>query len=308
MRKKEILSGYLFIMPFLVLFVIFLGYPIISSFILSMHKTTIYSDWYNKFSDMKFIGAQHYVNLVLHDKEFWWSLLASIIYGLLTIPTSIITSLLLAVVLNGKIRGASIYRSAFFMPFVFDMFVVGVIWTFLYAPKYGIIDILLNKIGITALSANGLLGNSFLVLPAVALAVVLKGMGFGMILYLTTIQTIPRSIYEAAEVDGASWFQKLWNITVPLVKPITIFMVIMGIIGCLNAFTEIFAMTNNTGGPSLEFAGETVRVAKISGYYLYRTFDDGFYGKAAAVSFLLLGIAVLISVTNLWVSKRGKTS
>ena len=306
LKHKEYLSGYILILPFLIVFLVFLGYPIIYSFILSLHKTTIYSDWYNKFSDMKFVGFMHYKELIFHDKEFWWSLIASIIYGILTIPTGIILSLLLAVILSSKIKFASFYRSAFFMPFVFDMFVVGVIWTFLYAPKYGIIDILLSKLGINYFSETGILGNPKLVLPAIAIAVVLKGMGFGMVLYLTTIQTIPHSIYEAAEVDGANWFQKLWHITIPLVKPITIFMIIMGIIGCLNAFTEIYAMTNNTGGPSTTFLGETVRVAKISGYYLYRTFDDGFYGKAAAVSFILLALAALISLVNAFFIERKK--
>lgn len=299
------MAGYLFIAPFMMVFFIFLGYPILYSFYLSLHETTIYSDWYNVFADMNFVGLAHYAHFIFQDRNFWWSLISSLIYGVLTIPTGIALSLLIAVILSGRIRMSGFFRSAFFLPYVFDMFVVGVIWTFLYAPRYGLIDMILNNVfDITYFSETGLLGNPIFTLPFIALAIVLRNMGFGMILYLTTIQTIPPSIYEAAEVDGASWFQKLWNITVPLVKPITFLLIIMGIIAGLNAFTEIYAMTENTGGPTINFAGQTVRVANLSGYYLYRNFEDGFYGRAAAISFILLIIGAAISFSYYFLFNR----
>lgn len=310
MRKQEALSGYLFIAPFMVVFFIFMGYPILYSFYLSLHETTLYSDWYNVFADMNFVGMSHYAHFIFQDRNFWWSLISSLIYGLLTIPTGIALSLLVAVILSGKIRMTSFFRSAFFLPYVFDMFVVGVIWTFLYAPRYGLIDMILNTaFNITYFSETGLLGNPLFTLPFIGLAIVLRNMGFGMVLYLTTIQTIPASIYEAAEVDGANWFQKLWNITVPLVKPITFLLIVMGVIAGLNAFTEIYAMTENTGGPTINFAGETVRVANLSGYFLYRNFEDGFYGRAAAISFILLVIGAAISFSYYFLfTRKGENS
>ncbi len=296
MRRQEIMTGYLFIAPFMLVFLVFLGFPILYSFYLSLHETSIYSDWYNIFADMNFVGFAHYAEFIFQDRNFWWSLISSLIYGILTIPTGIALSLITAVILTNKIRMVSFFRSSFFLPYVFDMFVVGVIWTFLYAPRYGLIDTILNNaFNITYFSETGLLGNPLFTLPFIALAIVLRNMGFGMILYLTTIQTIPPSIYQAAEVDGASWWQKLWHITVPLVKPITFLLIVMGVIAALNAFTEIYAMTENTGGPTIEFAEETVRVANLSGYFLYRNFEDGFYGRAAAISFILLVIGATIS-------------
>ncbi|HPB32880.1 MAG TPA: sugar ABC transporter permease, partial [Candidatus Sumerlaeota bacterium] len=137
-----------------------------------------------------------------------------------------------------------------------------------------------------------------LVLPSVALAVILKGCGFGMVLFLIAINGISPSVLEAAEIDGCTGFQRVRNVILPLVRPIILFMVITGLVGSLNAFTEIYAMTNNTGGPSMSFLGEALRAGRISGYHLYRTFDDGFYGRAAAISYILLLIALVISWLN----------
>ncbi len=454
LRKwNENLSAFFFIAPFLIVFAVFLGYPVIYSFFISLHETTIYSNWYDKFSDMNWCGLKHYHELLTQDRVFMWSLAATALYAILTIPTSIAAALFLALILNPKLKGFSFYRGGFFLPNVFDMFVVGVIWLLLYNPNDGlIIRVLMNEgvkpvvhglavmaalalfwfgppalawlgiqarrllgsprlssscgiagpcgtdnwclvrrmivadslllpvyisvlmgavprapqalIGITAgaviiflillrrsdadelpemptaprwlalafggifwLQLTGLLwnadpvallihkplsgadalfremqagflGSPILVLPSVALAVILKGCGFGMVLFLIAINGISPSVLEAAEIDGCTGFQRVRNVILPLVRPIILFMVITGLVGSLNAFTEIYAMTNNTGGPSMSFLGETVRAGRISGYHLYRTFDDGFYGRAAAISYILLLIALVISWLN----------
>jgi ABC-type sugar transport system permease subunit len=144
----------------------------------------------------------------------------------------------------------------------------------------------------------GLLDNPVTVMPVIALVVVLKGVGLGMILFLTTIHQIPQSVYEAAEVDGASARQRTFLITLPLVRPIILFLSITGLMLTLNAFTEVYAMTFDRGGPPMEFMGETVRAAKLTGYYLYVNFRDQFYGRAAALSFILLAVALVISLAN----------
>lgn len=304
--KRDTFVAYLYLLPFLLVYIVFLGYPIIYSLYISFHETTIYSDWYNMFSDMKTVGLKNYADLFI-DKKFWWSLIASLIYALLTIPTSIAVSLLLALLLNNKLKFASAYRSAYFLPNVLDLLVIGIIWTLLLSPKYGLIDVLLNKIGIFYFSEHSILSNPWTCLPAIALAMVLKGAGFGMVLFLTSIQNISESIYEAADIDGCNWWQKTIYITIPLVKPIIIFMLITGIIGALNAFTEIYAMTSNTGGPTFTVFGETVRSASLSGYYLYKHFENNFYGKAAAISYFILVITVIISIINMKIVGKENT-
>ncbi|MFH0792695.1 MAG: sugar ABC transporter permease [bacterium] len=297
-NTRENLTGYLLIAPFLIFFGVFLFYPIFYSFYLSLHKTTIYSDWYNKIGDMRFVGFGNYSTLLFHEFDFWWSILMTLAYAALTIPAGIVLSLLLALALNKRVRCAPVFRSGFFLPQVLDLLVIGIIWTMIYAKDYGLLDTVFKKLFNSHIFSQGVLATPATILPCIALAMVLKGAGLGMILFLATIQQIPRSLYEAAEVDGASGWRRLTHITLPLVKPIILFMVITGIIGSLNAFTEIFAMTNDTGGPSALVAGHAVKPANIAGYYLYVSFREYFYGKAAAISFLLLIVALIVSGLN----------
>lgn len=295
-KTRDTVIAYVFLAPFLAVFSVFLLYPIVYSLMLSFQKNTIYSDFYNIFADMRFVGLENYITL-LNDPEFWWSLLLTFYYALLTIPAFIGLSLLLALLLNNRLAGKSFFRGAFFLPNVLDMLVIGIIWTLIYAPKYGLLAIVGRSLQIESLADAGLMSNTWTALPAVALAMVLKGSGFGMILYLTAIQNIPQSIYEAAEFDGAGWWDKLRHITWPLVKPITLFLVVTGVLGSLNAFTEIFAMTNS-GGPNVSVLGHTVGATRISGFYLFRMFEDGQYGYAAAVSYVLLIVAIIVSILN----------
>ena len=180
MSKAQIyenLKAYLFLAPFLLVFAVFLGYPFVYSFWLSFREASTYCDWYLVIDDMSYVGWKHYINL-LQDKEFWWAILLTFYYGLLTIPTTIILSLGLALLLNNKLKGKTFFRSAFFLPNVLDLLVIGIIWIFIYSPKYGLLDILLNNIGIEYFSKNGILASSLTCLPAIALAMVLKGAGF----------------------------------------------------------------------------------------------------------------------------------
>lgn len=299
--RHETLYAYLFLSPFLVAFLVFLGYPILYSLYLSFHKTTIFTDWYNIFGDMEWAGLSNYTSLLFDDFEFWWSLYRTLVYALLIIPSQIALGFLLAVILREKLPGRDFFRGALFMPHVLDVFVVGTIWVLIYSPNYGLLDVIFSKLGVTIFSSTGVLGNSWLALPAIAFALVLKSCGFGMILFLAAMSNIPESVYEAADIDGASFWQKHWHVTIPLVKPIILFLCITGLMGALNAFTEIYAMAATKyaqGGPFITVFGHTVGATKLSGFYLYKTFEQGDYGRSAAMSFLLLVVALVISVVN----------
>lgn len=300
-NRNETLIAYLFLAPFLIAFVVFLGYPIVYSLYLSFHETTVFTDWFNIFGDMRWTGFGNYSDLLFNDFEFWWSLYRTLIYALLMIPAQIVIGFFLAVLLREKLPGRDFFRGAYFMPHVLDVFVVGTIWVLIYSPNYGLLDVLLTRIGIDYFSSTGVLGNPWTALPAIAFALVLKSAGFGMILFLAAMSNIPESVYEAADIDGANFWQKHRHVTFPLVKPIILFLVITGLMGALNAFTEIYAMAATKyaqGGPFIDSFGHTVGVTKVSGFYLYKTFEQGDYGRAAAMSFLLLIVAFTISVFN----------
>lgn len=294
---RDDLAALPFIGPFMLVFLVFIGYPLFYSLYISLHRVTIFSDFYNVFGTMEWVGLGNYTK-VLSDPILWWSIALTFIYAILTIFFGLVLSLALALLLNKSRRGFGLMRSGFFLPNVFDVYVVGVIWLLIYNPNGGLFTYLLSWINAGDLARQGVLNNPWLTLPAIALAMILKNAGFGMILFLTALNNINESIFEAADVDGATWFQKLWHITLPLLKPIILFLTITGLVGSLNAFAEIYAMTDDTGGTSIQIAGQTLSSARLSGYHLYKVFNESMYGEAAAISFVLLGIALVISWVN----------
>ena len=284
-----------FILPFMLVFVVFIGWPVFYSLWLSLHRVTIYSDFYNPFGSMEWVGIGNY-GKVLADPVFWWSVVLTFGYALLTIAGGMVLSLALALQLRKSSPTFGILRTGFFLPNVFDVFVVGVIWLMLYNPNGGLVTAVLKSI--TGAESVEILSNPWLCLPAIALVMVLKNAGFGMVLFIVSLNNMNQSVFEAADVDGASPWQKLRHITLPLLKPIILFLIITGLVGSLNAFSEIYALTDGNGGPPVKVAGETLQAARISGFHLYMVFRDFAYGEAAAISFVLLFIALIISAIN----------
>lgn len=309
-RLKEALTGLGFITPFLGVFLVFIGYPVLYSIWLSLHEVSLYTDWYNRFGDMSWVGAKHYAAIFsFEDATFWWSLVLTFLYAGISIPAGIALSLFLALQLTAKLKGAGLYRTGFFLPNVFDLYVVGTIWYFLLNPNNGLVSQIVNAVGralaplglgFVAYPDTGLLANPWLCLPTIAIAMVLKNAGFGMILFLTAISNLNQSVLEAADVDGCSAWGKLVNVILPQVRGTILFLVTTGLIGSLNAFTEIFAMAED-GGPTASFGATTIGAARVSGFHLYRTFADNFYGQAAALSFCLLLVALVVSAFNFYV-------
>ena len=304
--QKETASSLAFLGPFLVLFSVFLIFPIVYSFYLS------FFDAGRGFglSNLDFVGLDNYRqilgwhyedgNFKLNDPAFWWSLAVTLIYGGLSIPLGISAALILALLLHNKLFGRNFFRSAYFLPNILDMLVVGVIWTLIYAPKYGALaQVASSFLGPdNFFNREGLLANPYTALPAVVIAMVLKGAGFGMVLFLAALQNIPADVYEAADIDGATKWEQFRLITLPLLKPILFFMGVTGIIGALNAFTEIYAMT--AGGPQIVLGNETLGSTSVAGYYLYKQFEGGRYGYAAAISYVLLAITLFLT----WVQSK----
>lgn len=293
---------YLWLAPFLVVFAVFLAYPMAYSFLISLKKVTWQTNLYEVFSDMRWVGLQNYREL-LTRADFWWSLIATFLYMLLTIPLGIFLSLLLATLLSENLPGSRFFRSAIFLPNILDMLVIGLVWKLIYSPD-GLIDSAFMKLGINYFHAKGFLGDPKTALVAVAIAMVLKGCGFGMVLFMTAMKNISPNIFEAADLDGLTWWQKFRYIRVPLVKPVILFLTITGILGCLNAFTEFYIMTE--GNPVMLFAGETVGATRVSGYLLFTRFTEMNYGSAAAMSYFLLIFALIVSYLN-WRFLRDKT-
>ena len=148
------ITALVFLSPFIVIFAIFLAYPLFYSFYLSLHKVTALV---NVFENLSFVGFQNFIDL-LNDGLFRWSLLMTLYYAALIVPLGIAGSLLLAVLLNNKLRLHRLFRTAFFLPYVLDLFVVGIVWTFIYSPHFGVLTRIFEAVGITYFSEQGFLG------------------------------------------------------------------------------------------------------------------------------------------------------
>lgn len=293
MRDNQTFKAYALLAPFLVVFAAFLAYPILYSLQLSLFRVTLYTDWYDAFGAMQFCGLDNYTRLVTEDVRFHWSLVFTLIYGLITVPTGIAAGLGLALLIRGKIKFQGLYRSLLFLPNVLDVFVVGTIWAALLAPRTGLLDQVLSSLGVgVPLVPGGLLGNPYFLLPTIGFAMVLKGAGFGMVLMTTSLDQIPESLYEAASLDGADTWQQFRHVTLPSIKGMILFMTMTGTMACLNAFAEVYALTGGTGGPYMQIAQRSVRPGDLSGFYLFKVFQEGRYGYAAALSFLLMFLAI----------------
>ncbi|MGM0607617.1 MAG: carbohydrate ABC transporter permease [Candidatus Muiribacteriota bacterium] len=313
-KFKETIESIIFLAPFLFVFILFLAYPIVYSLFLSFHEV---GDLSEVFSSLEFVGTKHYGELI-QDREFWWSVLITFCYALINIPFGIFVALMLALLLSNKLPGKTFFRSAYFLPNVLDILVVSIIWTLIYSAPYGYLLQFLDKIGelnIIGISSvadfiynnfarTGFLGNPFTALPAIIFALTLKGAGFGMVLFLSALQNIPQDLYEAAKIDGAGKIKTFFSITLPMLKPIILFMVITGFIASLNAFTEIYIMTS--GGPNVTisesvpfFGGTTQGATRVTGYHLFRNFRSLKLGYAAAISYVLLFITIFITFLNL---------
>lgn len=297
-RSTDTLEAYALLSPFLVVFALFLFYPLLYSLQLSLYQVSLHTDWFDAFGAMKWAGLDNYVHLITRDHRFLWSLVFTFAYGLLTVPAGIAVGLGLALLIQ-RVKGAGLYRSLLFLPNVLDVFVVGTVWSAILAPRSGMVDRALAGLGASVpLMDGGFLGNPYFVLPTIALAMVLKGAGFGMVLMTTSLNQISESLYEAAALDGADAWQRFWNVTYPSIRGMVVFMAITGTMACLNAFAEIYALTGGTGGPRVLIGETPIRPGDLSGFYLFRVFQEGRYGYAAAMSFLLMFLAILISVAT----------
>ncbi|WP_018247648.1 carbohydrate ABC transporter permease [Orenia marismortui] len=295
MRLSKKVAPYIFVSPFFILFAIFGVFPILYSFFLSFHT-------WDGMSAMEFVGLGNY-KYVLTDPWFWKSIYNTlVIFMLTTIPQHVIALFLAFMLHKGTVKFKEFFRSAYFLPYITSSVAIAMVFGLLYGEHFGIlnaflkslatfgpIDWLFNLIGLEL--PIRWLGSAKWVKPAIALLVTWKFTGWNMIIYYAGLQKIPDSLYEAAEVDGASTRQKFFNITLPLLKPIIFFGVTMSIIGNLQLFAEPMLLVGGSGGPNQ--AGLTTAV------YLYQTgFEYLDFGAGSAMAYILCFLIVGLSLLN----------
>lgn len=238
LSKKRAKYGYIFAAPWLVGLLIFYAYPLLSSIYFSFTN-------YNIISDFNFTGLTNYKNL-FQDEYFWIGIKNTLYYTIFSVPLSVALGVFLAVLLNMPIKGKGIFRTIFFIPTLVPIVATAIIWQWLLNPQFGLVNSLLDFIGINGPSW---LGDPSWSKPSLIL-MAQWGIGNTVLIYLAGLQDISKEYYDAAEVDGANFFKKTTYITLPLLTPVIFFNMIMGIINSLQVFTLPYSITYGTGNPA----------------------------------------------------------
>jgi ABC-type sugar transport system permease subunit/ABC-type glycerol-3-phosphate transport system substrate-binding protein len=282
-------AGWLFLTPALTILSVFLFLPVIISFIISLTNWNIYS--VNDLNSLTFTGFSNYSKL-LSDPIFWISLKNTLVFSFVGVPLNIILALITAVILNQQcIKFKAFFRIGFFIPVITTMVAVAVVWRWLYNPDFGIFNWLLSLVG---MSPQNWLTNPDLAIWSLIVMGVWKGFGYNMIIFIAALQSISESLYEAAEIDGATKIQQFFYITLPMLKKTTVFITIMTTIGYLQFFAEPYIMTK--GGP-LNSTMSVVLYMYNHGFKFYNL------GYASAIAYALFGIIFIFTLFQIKISK-----
>lgn len=273
--RREAVEGYLSILPWLIGFSLFIGGPLIASVVLSFARWDI-------INPARFVGLDNYKRLFFGDPYIWQSLKVTAVYSAIVIPIGMLLGFAIALLMNQKLLGVSVWRTLYYMPVLVSGAALAVVWQILLNPEFGYIN--------QGLRMLGFVGPRWLYSTEWALpGLMIMGLwqsGGAMIIYLAGLQGIPTQLYEAAEIDGASIWHKFFRITIPMMTPILFFQLVMGIIGTLQYFTGAYIMTR--GGPE--------KATLFYGLQLYfRAFSDFEMGYACAMAWFLFVIILALT-------------
>ena len=281
MIQKESFWAWVFILPAFLGTFIFIIIPIFASFGLS------FIDW-NLINKPKMVGLENYIGL-FNDPVFYQVLWNTLYYALITAIFSIILPLMLAIALDRKIKGSSFFKTAYFIPFVTPMIVIGIVWTWIFDSNYGILNWVLG----VGDNIKWLYDKNF-AMPALIIVSVWKNIGYNMLIFLAGLQAIPESINEACEIEGATGIKRFFLVTLPLLSPTVFFVSIMTTISSFHVFDLIYLMTD--GGPE--------NSTSVLVYWIYKQAFEFFnIGKASAIAYVLF--VIILSLTYVqWITRK----
>lgn len=293
--KKErhyVYLGLAFASPWIIGFLVFTVYPFFGSLYFSLTD-------YDLFSPPRWVGLNNYKQIIA-DSGFYKSLGNTFLMAFISVPITLTCSLLIALLLNTKVKGINYYRTIFYLPSVIPIVASALLWTWMLNPDFGLINM--------ALRALGLPDPAWLLDPRYTkpslILMSLWGSGAGALIFLAALQGVPKQYYEAAQVDGANWWHRFWRITVPALSPIILFQLIMGLIGAFQIFTESYILAGGKvdGGKSLGGPDQSLL------FYAVNLYQEAFVylkmGYASALAWILFLIVLLITFVLLKTSGR----
>jgi len=267
-------SAYLFIAPGIIIFTAFTFAAFAFAIYLTFHRWSIIEP------DKPYVGTANYED-ALQDERFGQAIFNTVYFTGGTVLFTMAIGLLLALLLNQPLRGRGLLRTAYYLPVITPFVVAAILWKWLYNGDFGLFNYYLLK-GHIIDEPLLWLSSKTLAMPAVMLMTIWAGVGFSMVVYLAGLQAIPEELYESAKMDGAGTLARLWYITIPMLRPSTLFLLVLGIVGSLQVFTQIFVMTS--GGP--------VNRTTTMVYYMYlwgfKYYDMGYASTLAIALFVML--------------------
>lgn len=286
-RQRNTLTAYLFISPAIVGVCVFMIYPLVSSFYHAFTK-------WDGLSAAKWTGLENFRYMFAHDPTFWPSLRATGYFVLLSVPSGMIFGLALAVLLNRPFRGVKIFRTIFYLPVVLPSIAVLTLWKYIYDPLYGLANEILKDLH---LPTSMWLQSSRLAMPAMVI-VGIWGVGGSMIIFLAALQNVPTEVYEAAKVDGAGSIRLFFAITLPMITPMLLLQLVLGLVLAFQAFNQVQVLTNGGPGTSTDL-------------FMYKIYTDAFgtypnLGLATAEAMILFVIIMVVTgvtlrTSSMWV-------
>ena len=277
------------LLPAIILLIIFVAVPVGLGFYLSFHR-------WDGFNDPVFIGVNNYIKLFQRDKIFAKAISNTIIFAISVVSIKNILGLVLGLLVNQKIRGIIFFRTALFLPVTLSFVVIGLLWSWIFNPSFGLLNAGLELVGLDGL-IRPWLSDTSTALGAIITVDIWKWTGFHMVLYLAGLQAIPRDLYEVAIIDGASAWQRLIRITLPLLAPVTFINVLLSLSGAfVRNFDLVYVMTD--GGPNN--ATEVVLTHIVT-----QAFKFGKLGYASAMGFVLFAIVSAIGAVYVRIGRSG---
>lgn len=293
--KKErhyVYLGLAFASPWIIGFLVFTVYPFFGSLYFSLTD-------YDLFSPPRWVGLDNYKQIIA-DSGFYKSLGNTFFMAFISVPITLTCSLLIALLLNTKVKGINYYRTIFYLPSVIPIVASALLWTWMLNPDFGLINMVLRSLGLP--DPAWLLDPRYTKPSLILMS--LWGSGAGALIFLAALQGVPKQYYEAAQVDGANWWHRFWRITVPALSPIILFQLIMGLIGAFQIFTESYILAGGKveGGKSLGGPDQSLL------FYAVNLYQEAFVylkmGYASALAWILFLIVLLITFVLLKTSGR----
>lgn len=291
-RRRLNLVPYLFVLPHLIFFAAFLAWPFFYGLYISLFN------WdFTRPGQQPFVGLQNYANLFnpgsLQFDDFWRSMKQTGYFMLWSVPPLVIFSLLLAVLLNGKYRGRNFFRALYFAPYALSVTVASLLWWWIFQVG-GLLSTYFDRLGLPAIQWLSSMPWAWI---SITIATLWWTIGFNTVIFLTALQEIPDSLYEAAAIDGANGAQQFRHITLPSLRPVTTFVITITLLASANLFGQVYLMT--AGGPE--------RKTESIIFWIYREgFNNYRQGNAAAMSVVVAAVLALLTVLNFRIFGRGE--